>query len=169
MVAVLCVAVFIHVLFFAESTCFVADETGNGGALERRRTSSSELSFAVTWMPASLRATTSSVRGVVFGRYSLYGRSALGLRDTGVPGQHPSIRVRAESNDTSSSSAETSSPAMGDAENASAASSSSKLPDGKNPMSITEGEWKTILSPEQFRILRQKGRYLQVSLSQTRI
>lgn len=33
----------------------------------------------------------------------------------------------------------------------------SKLPAGKTPKEVTEGEWKTILSPEQFRILRMKG------------
>ena len=34
----------------------------------------------------------------------------------------------------------------------------SKLPAGKDPREVTEGEWKTILSPEQFRVLRQKGK-----------
>jgi len=38
----------------------------------------------------------------------------------------------------------------------------SKLPAGKTPKEVTEGEWKTILSPEQFRILRMKGTPLPV-------
>ena len=42
-----------------------------------------------------------------------------------------------------------------------AASNESAMPGskfgGKDVNQVTEGEWKTILSPEQFRILRQKG------------
>ena len=35
--------------------------------------------------------------------------------------------------------------------------SSTSIPQGKNPKELSDGEWRAILNPEQFRILRQKG------------
>ena len=45
----------------------------------------------------------------------------------------------------------------------------SKLPAGKNPKEVTEGEWKTILSPEQFRILRMKGTIVHSIINQEKV
>merc|ERR1712113_18469 len=97
---------------------------------------------------------TTSLRGLSFLRHPLYGNSR-----TSVGKQRSSLKhsSRGGSSSSSSSSSTRSSVSASAGQHESAMSSSGTKLAGKDPAQISEGEWRTILSPEQFRILRQKG------------